>query len=171
MCKNNGLKRLGFVGYKYCLLMKINEGAASVEKSGNGGRALMSLPCRLPSRHTRDGRTDYPRSWFPRGGSVLSSSQKGETEQFPCCLHSLNIHPSCSKRKTKKKGKKKKAGLTFSVASQAGGKGRDKWILSRSLACGAHSLYRPARAWLGEVINVFRLEQGAHCWSLDPLLG
>lgn len=75
-------------------------------------------------------------------------------------------------KKEKKKNKgKKKASLTFSVASQAGGKGQDKWILSRSLACGAHSLYCPARAWLGEVINVFRLEQGAHCWSLDPLLG
>lgn len=73
--------------------------------------------------------------------------------------------------KGKKKGKEKKENLTLSVASQAGGKGQDKWILSRSLACGAHSLYCPAKALLGEVINVFRLEQGAHCWSLDPLLG
>lgn len=135
--------------------------------------ALMSPPCRLPFWHTRDGRTDYPPLLASTGVSALSSSQRGETEQFPCCLHSLNIYPSCSKRNRiqKKKGKKKKASLTFSVASQAEGKGRDKWILSRSLACGAHSLYRPARARLGEVINVFRLKQGAHCWSLDPLLG
>lgn len=69
------------------------------------------------------------------------------------------------------KGEEKKESLTLSVASQTGGKGQDKWILSRSLACGAHSLYRPAKALLGEVINVFQLEQGAHCWSLDPLLG
>lgn len=75
------------------------------------------------------------------------------------------------KKEKKKKGKEKKASLTFSVASQAGGKGQDKWIFSRSLACGAHSLYHPARARVGEVIDVFQLEQGAHCWSLDPLLG
>lgn len=55
------------------------------------------------------------------------------------------------KKEKKKKGKEKKASLTFSVASQAGGKGQDKWIFSRSLACGARSLYHPARvsAWRG----------------------
>lgn len=59
--KNNGLKGLGFVGYKYCLLMKINEGRASVKQSGNGGKAVMSLcPPRIPRPIT-------PQSCFPLG--------------------------------------------------------------------------------------------------------
>lgn len=141
-----------------------------MKQSDNGGRALMFSPHRLLSWHTKDRRNDCPWLSVSTGVSALSSIQRGETKQFPCCLHSLNIHPCCSKTKRKKKGRKK-ASLTFSVASQAGGKGQDKWILSRSLACGSHSVYCTARAWLGEVINVFCLDQGAHCWSLDPLLG
>ena len=122
MGKNNGLEGLGFVGYKYFLLMRINEGAAGVEQSGNGGRALMSLPHRLPSWHIRDGRTDYPLLLVSTGVSALSSSQRGETEQFPCCLHSLNIHPSCSKRKREKKERRRKQALHFLWRLKLGGK-------------------------------------------------
>lgn len=60
MGKNNRPKGLGFVGDKYRLLMKINEGAAWAEQPGNGGRALMSLPRTLPSWHMGGRRTHCP---------------------------------------------------------------------------------------------------------------
>lgn len=47
MGKNNGLEGSGFVAYKYCLLMKINEGAAGMEQSGNGGTDVPSLQTAL----------------------------------------------------------------------------------------------------------------------------
>lgn len=134
-----------------------------MKQSGNGGKAVMSLcPPRIPRPIT-------PQSCFPLGSQCWAPAREVKLSNFHiACIPWISL--LLKNEKEKNKGKKK-ASLTFSVASQAGGKGQDKWILSRSLACGAHSLYCPARAWLGEVINVFRLEQGAHCWSLDPLLG
>lgn len=170
--ENNGLKGLDIVVINTVLFRKTSEGAGSGDQSGKRQSSVVTHHgCPSWCTWTKEGWS--PLCWVFAGISALSSGQRGETKQFPCHLRSVNIHPSCSKRKEKKKveGKEKKESFTFSVASQAGGKGQDKWILSRSLACGAHSLYRPARALLGEVINVFQLEQGAHCWSLDPLLG
>lgn len=118
----------------------------------------------------RAGGPTAPQSWFPLGSQCWAPAREVKLSNFHIPEFPEYSFLLLKKEKKKNKGKKK-ASLTFSVASQAGGKGQDKWILSRSLACGAHSLYCPARAWLGEVINAFRLEQGAHCWSLDPLLG
>lgn len=100
-----------------------------------------------------------PCSWFLLESQHWASSREVKPSSFHvACIPWIFIPPT-QKWKGKKKKRKKKASLTFSVASQAEGKGQDKWILSRSLACGAHSLYCPARTQLGEVINVFRLEQ------------
>jgi len=72
--------------------------------------------------NTGDRRSDYPLLVVSTGLSVLSSSQRGETEQFPCCLHSLNIHPSCSKRKMKKKERRRKQASHFLWHLKLGGK-------------------------------------------------
>lgn len=93
--------------------MKINERAAGVELSGHGGGPLLSLPCRLLSWLIRDRRTDSSLLLVSTGVSVLSSIQRGENKQFPCRLHSLNLHPFCSKRKRKKKGRRRKQASHF----------------------------------------------------------
>lgn len=123
MNKNHGVKGLGFVACKYCLLMKVNEGRGSTEQSGNRGKAVMakSFCHRLPSKNTR---TNCPSVLISTGVSVLSSSHRGETEQFPYCLHSLNIHPSCSKRKRKKVTERRKQASHFLWHLKLGGKAK-----------------------------------------------